>query len=93
MVSLSLLCNKDIISVSTGYNIGRRDDLEFDEKTAKLENLIVYGRPKLFGLLGRGKDIKIPWKDIITIGRDVVLISSQRVDISATKNEINVEYA
>ena len=35
MVSLSVLCEKDIISISTGQNIGRADDIEFSEKTAK----------------------------------------------------------
>ena len=31
MVAFSALCQKDIISISTGCNIGRADDMEFDE--------------------------------------------------------------
>ena len=76
MVSFSDLCSKDIISISTGRNIGRRDDIEFNEKTAIIDKLIIFGRPRLFGLLGRGKDIKINWTDIVTVGYDVILIKT-----------------
>ncbi len=93
MVSLSSLCEKDIISISSGQNIGRADDIEFDEKTAVIENLVVYGRPKFFGLFGREKDIKISWADIMTIGRDVVLIkSSQFIDAgNAGKSKVKFD--
>ena len=79
MLSLSLLCQKDIISIVTGQNIGRADDIEFSQETAVICNLIVFGRPKFFGLLGRGQDIKIPWSDVVTIGCDVILINSQEI--------------
>ena len=92
MVSLSLLCQKDIISISTGQNIGRADDIEFSEKTAKVENLVVFGRPKFFGLFGREKDVKISWSDVITVGRDVILINTPEITVSDKKGKINLEY-
>ena len=92
MLSLSVLCEKDIISISTGQNIGRADDIEFSEKTAVVENLVVFGRPKLFGLLGRGKDIRISWADVITVGRDVILINSPEIKQSGKNGKINVHY-
>lgn len=92
MVSLSLLCEKDIISISTGQNIGRADDIEFSEKSATVENIVVFGRPKLFGLLGRGKDIRIPWADVITVGRDVILINSREIKSSGKNGNIKVDY-
>ena len=92
MVSLSLLCQKDIISISTGQNIGRADDIEFSEKTAKVENLIVFGRPKFFGLFGREKDVKISWSDVITVGRDVILINTPEISVSDKKGKVNLEY-
>ena len=92
MVSLSVLCEKDIISISTGRNIGRADDIEFNEKNAKVENLIVFGRPKLFGILGRGKDIRISWNDVITVGKDVILINSQDIMTGDKNGKINIDY-
>ncbi|MBR4035320.1 MAG: YlmC/YmxH family sporulation protein [Oscillospiraceae bacterium] len=92
MVSLSVLCEKDIISISTGQNIGRADDIEFSEKTATVENLVVFGRPKLFGLLGRGKDIRIAWADVITVGKDVILINSPEIKQSSKNGKLNVDF-
>lgn len=92
MVSLSVLCQKDIISIVTGQNIGRADDIEFSEKTAVVENLVVFGRPKFFGLLGRGKDIKIAWTDVITVGQDVILINTPEIQTLGKNGKINVEY-
>ncbi len=79
MLSLSFLCQKDIISIVTGQNIGRIDDLEFDLETAKVENLIVFGRPKFFGLFGRNEDIKISWSDVLTVGKDAILINTKEI--------------
>ena len=92
MVSLSLLCEKDIISISTGQNIGRADDIEFDEKSATVQNLVVFGRPKLFGLLGRGKDVRIAWKDVMTVGRDVILINSNEYIQSDKNGKVKMDY-
>lgn len=92
MVSLSVLCEKDIISISTGQNIGRADDIEFDEKSATVQNLVVFGRPKLFGLLGRGKDIRIAWKDVMTVGRDVILINSNEYIQSDKNGKVKMDY-
>ncbi|MBR5874409.1 MAG: YlmC/YmxH family sporulation protein [Oscillospiraceae bacterium] len=92
MVSLSVLCEKDIISISTGQNIGRADDIEFDEKSATVQNLVVFGRPKLFGLLGRGKDVRIAWKDVMTVGRDVILINSNEYIQSDKNGKVKMDY-
>ncbi|MBR5520832.1 MAG: YlmC/YmxH family sporulation protein [Oscillospiraceae bacterium] len=92
MVALSILCRKDIISISTGRNIGRADDLEFDENTSSVQNLIVFGRPKFFGILGRRKDIRIPWSDVITVGTDVILIKTQANDDVAGRGVFTVDY-
>lgn len=92
MVSLSILCQKDIISVETGQNIGRADDVEFSEKTAVVENLVVFGRPKFFGLFGREKDIKIAWNQVITVGRDVILISSPQIRKTDKNGRVQIDY-
>lgn len=75
MVSLSLLCEKDVISVINGKNIGRVDDIEFNKENARVENLVIFGRPKFFGFLGRGESIRISWNDVITIGQDAILVN------------------
>ena len=49
-------------------------DLTFDPATAQLQNLILLGRPRLFGLMGRDESLTIPWQEIETIGTDAILV-------------------
>jgi sporulation protein YlmC with PRC-barrel domain len=50
------------------------DDISFEPETASITGVILYGRLKLFGLLGREEDTAIPWGDIEKIGTDVLLV-------------------
>ena len=70
------LCERDVVSVKNGANLGRVDDLRVDETTARVQSLVIYGRLKWFGLLGREEDLSIPWEEIVTIGSDVVLVNT-----------------
>ena len=47
------LCEKEVVQLEQGVCLGRADDLTFDPTTARLQSLILLGRPRLFGLLGR----------------------------------------
>lgn len=60
---------KEIINVRNGCRIGFPDDIEFENCTAKICRLIVYGKARFFGLFGREEDICIKWCDIEVIGR------------------------
>lgn len=81
-MTLYELCQHDVISVSTGANLGKVDDLSFDDKTASILGIVMYGRLKLFGLLGREEDTVIPWQDIRKIGSDVILVDTKEKVLS-----------
>lgn len=68
---------KEIINIKTGCKLGFPDDLEFETHTAKVCKLIVYGRAKFFGFLGRDEDFIIAWSDIEVIGEDTILVSCE----------------
>ena len=68
------LRKKEVINADNGCKIGFADDLDIDTKCAKLIALIVYGRPRLFGILGRSDDCYIPWEKIRLIGEDAILV-------------------
>ena len=42
-------------------------DVEIDTVTARVLSLVIYGRLRFFGLLGREDDIIIKWQDIEVI--------------------------
>jgi YlmC/YmxH family sporulation protein len=68
------LCKKEVVQLEQGACLGKIDDLTIDPDTAAVRELIMLGRPKLFGLLGREESLTIPWEDIEKIGVDAILI-------------------
>ena len=68
------LCEKEVSQLEQGVCLGRADDLELDPATAQLQSLILLGRPRLLGLLGRDESLTIPWQEIETIGTDAILV-------------------
>ncbi|ANU54414.1 YlmC/YmxH family sporulation protein [Acutalibacter muris] len=68
------LRQKEVINVRDGGRLGFVCDVEIDTHTAQVTALVVYGRSRLFGLLGREPDTVIPWRDIEMIGGDIVLV-------------------
>lgn len=67
--------NKEVINVCDGQRLGCVDDVEVDTCTAELVAIVVHGRGKLFGLLGRCDDIVIGWREIEVIGEETVLVN------------------
>ena len=68
------LRSKDVININTGRKLGTVGDVEVDTCTAKLVAVVIYGKPKLFGLLGHDDDCVVCWDDIAVIGEDSVLV-------------------
>lgn len=68
------LCSKEVVQLKDGACLGRVDDLELDADTARIGSLLLLGRPRLFGLLGRDETLTIPWADIERIGLDAILV-------------------
>ena len=66
---------KDVVSVKTGCRLGCVGDFEIDLATARITSLIIFGRFRCFGILGRQKDIVIRWCDITLIGEDTILVN------------------
>ena len=80
--TLAELRNKEIINIKTGERLGYVDDIEFDTEDSAVRSFIVYGRARLFGLLGREDDIVITCDDIEIIGVDTMLISVNETELA-----------
>ena len=65
---------KEVINIYNGIYLGRTSDVELDVTDARVTQLIIRGRLRLFGLLGREDDIVIPWEDIDVVGDDSILV-------------------
>lgn len=93
MVSLSVLSQKDVISINTGQNIGRIDDLEFCRENARVEYLVIFGRQRFFGLFGRCNDVRIPWENVVVIGKDAVLVNNFEINESNSKPKFIINFS
>lgn len=67
--------HKEVINIKNGMRLGNVCDLEIDTATARVSALIIYGKLRWFGLLGREDDIIIHWDDIKVIGDDTILVN------------------
>ncbi|MFQ8600363.1 MAG: YlmC/YmxH family sporulation protein [Oscillospiraceae bacterium] len=75
LCKLADLRSKYVINVKTGCNLGTVDDMQIDTENNKVVAVVIYGRLRCFGLLGRWEDILIPWESIDFIGEDSILVS------------------
>lgn len=75
------LKNKQVVCVKDGCVLGYISDVELDVETGELISIIIFGKPRLFGFLGREEDIVIAWKDIKVIGNETVLVSTEGITV------------
>lgn len=65
---------KDVINIVDGKKLGQISDLELDLRQGRIEAIVVPTVTKFFGMFGGGADTVIPWRNIVKIGADVVLV-------------------
>jgi YlmC/YmxH family sporulation protein len=85
MVKISEFQIKDVVNVSDGKKLGNIGDIEINLSTGKIEAVIVTGNGKVLGFFGRDEDIVIPWKNIIKIGQDVILVRYKTIEERTTE--------
>ncbi len=71
------LKNKQVVCLKNGCVLGYVSDVELDTENGSLSSIIIFGRFKVFGLLGKEDDIVIPWNDIKVIGDETVLVDTE----------------
>ncbi|MDT8859109.1 YlmC/YmxH family sporulation protein [Alkalihalobacillus sp. MEB130] len=75
MMKISELQVKDIVNMDNGKRLGHLTDLEINLKTGAIDALVINSSGKMMGLFGKeSEEVVIPWKNIIRIGSDVILV-------------------
>ncbi|MBR2489210.1 MAG: YlmC/YmxH family sporulation protein [Clostridia bacterium] len=70
------LRNKQVVCVRNGCVLGFVSDVEINTSDGRLEAIVIFGRSRLLGVLGRDDDIVIPWSEIEVIGQETVLVAT-----------------
>ncbi len=71
------LKSKQVVCVKNGVVLGFVSDVELNTYDGRIESIVIFGRPRFFGIFGREEDIIIPWNEITVIGNETVLVSTE----------------
>jgi len=74
MISTQDIRDKEVINIYDGRSMGFVDDMEIDLKKGTVEGIVVPPERRMFSFFGRDDDIVIRWRDVKTIGEDVILV-------------------
>jgi YlmC/YmxH family sporulation protein len=74
MIKISEFQTKDVVNVANGKKLGNIGDIDINLQTGQIESLIILGAGKVLGLFGREEETVIPWRNIVKIGTDVILV-------------------
>lgn len=83
---------KDVINIVDGKKLGQISDLELDLRQGRIESIVVPNGSRFFGLFGGATDVVIPWKNIVKIGADVVLVKLEDVRSFRQQEEVETNY-
>lgn len=75
------LKSKQVVCLKDGCVLGYVSDVELDIDTGELVSIIIFGKPRFFGILGREEDIVISWKNIKVIGSETILVTTDSLSI------------
>lgn len=69
------LCEKEVVNVNDCRCLGTIRDVEFDPECGEIKAFIIPGPGKYMGIFCKEFEFWIPWKHIIKIGPDIVLVN------------------
>lgn len=74
MMNISEFQVKDVVNVSNGKKLSDIGDIDINVTTGKIQAIVIGGTGKVFGFFGKEEEIVIPWRNIVKIGEDVILV-------------------
>ncbi|CAG7620961.1 hypothetical protein PAECIP111802_00702 [Paenibacillus allorhizosphaerae] len=91
-VKISDFQTKDVINIVDGKKLGQVSDLELDLRGGRIEAIVVPNSTRFFGLFGGTTEVVIPWKNIVKIGMDVVLVKLDDLRTYRPQDETDPSY-
>ena len=80
--------SKDVINIVDGKKLGHISDIELDLRQGKIDSIVIPQVQRMFGIFGTaGSEIVIPWRNIVKIGTDVVLVRMEETRSIRTEEE------
>ena len=70
------LSYKEVYDMDSGRRLGYVRDAEIDPETGRVTALIIPGKLRWLGLLGREEELVIPWARVHRIGEDILFVEN-----------------
>lgn len=75
MLNTDSIRNKEVINICDGKSMGFVCDIEINLKEGRIEGIVLPRQRGFFNLFGKeSEDFIIKWKDVRTVGEDVILV-------------------
>ena len=81
MVRACDLKQREVINIITAERLGYITDVDIDFETGKVRSVIIPARYGIFSFLTKRNDYVIPWEKIVTVGKDLVLVKMDGLDV------------
>ncbi|KEZ50006.1 MULTISPECIES: YlmC/YmxH family sporulation protein [Metabacillus] len=78
MMNISEFQTKDVVNVSDGKKLGMVSDFDINVTTGKIQAVFISGPGKVLGFFGKEEEVIVPWRNIVKIGEDVILVRVNR---------------
>jgi YlmC/YmxH family sporulation protein len=88
MVKISEFQIKDVVNISDGKKLGNIGDIDINLTTGKIEAIVIARSSRVLGLFGKDEDIVLPWRNILKIGEDVILVRYSTAE-STSSDQVN----
>ena len=75
------LRQKEVINIVNASRLGYVYDVEINFETGNIVAIIVPGKPRILGVIGKKDDYVIPWDNIVRVGEDIVLVEMSEYTI------------
>jgi YlmC/YmxH family sporulation protein len=89
--TLTALRNKEVIDMKTGMRLGYVDDIEVDTDTERVVSMIILGRSRAFGIMGKDSDIVIKCSEISLVGEDTILVCQEKESVCTKSRSFTIE--
>lgn len=74
MVRMADLRDRDVVNVNDGRRIGIINDIDINFEKGTIKALIIPGSGGIMGVIGKKKDMIIPWQKVVKVGVDTILV-------------------
>ena len=81
MVRACDLKQREVINIVNAERLGYIYDVDIDFNTGKITSVIVPGRRNIFNFFSKRNDYIIPWDNIVTVGRELVLVKMEGIEV------------